>query len=319
MSRRILLIRMVELGDAVSITIPAIRHLQKQSLDAQVDVLTYGKSQELVSLATPDCRMITLDNDHWPDNLLPAMEAFLGLAEKIIGQEYHRIINLDTAFMPCFLARFLSDAGEKVEGNLLGISVQQLIDQVQSQQLQIAYVNDPSQYMQSTYFGMLKWHSPWWQGSVLPENGYGEFYLRACCGWTDIDYDNHLPVSVASHSRTTNKVISLALSMPGYIYSEQAKLVKLLENAGFVVQLDRDTDPMKTRLSRLASSDLLVTLPQVTYALAQGVKCPTLLLCGQVDPRTLMPDYATEMGSEYPGANDLFESIESIFSEAEHE
>lgn len=81
------------------------------------------------------------------------MESFLGLAEDIIIDAYSQIVNLDTAFMPCFLARFLQDAGEPVIGNFLNMSIQKLITRAQAQSLDADYVNLASSYLDSIFLG----------------------------------------------------------------------------------------------------------------------------------------------------------------------
>ncbi|WJG10571.1 hypothetical protein [Aliiglaciecola sp. LCG003] len=317
---RILLIRMLEMGDVASIAVPAIRYLLKKYPDTSIDLLTREPGCEILKLAAPEVQTLTLENDWWPDNILTAMEAFLGLAEKIIGHEYQKIINLDTAFMPCFLARFLKDAGEPVEGNMLSISVQQLIDRVHNQSLQPEYVNNQQNYMQSTYFGMYKWHTPWWEGAVQPDKGYPEFYLKACCGWTDLEMDWDIAVPMKQSSGRGNiKKVTLAVCSSEYQYPQQDELTRLLKQQGVEVAVNDPNQSIAEQLAGLKSSDLLVTLPLGVFALANSVACPTLLLCGQVDPRMLMPDYATDMANELPDAASLCESIMSIFSEDQHD
>ena len=134
-NQKILLIRMLKVGDVACIGIPALRLFKQKFPDADVHFLTYGDGVDIIELAEPDTKIISLGTDQWPNDLLPAMEVFLGLAEQIVGEAYDQIVNLDTAFMPCFLARFLKDAGEEISGNLLNISLAELIEQFQQQTL----------------------------------------------------------------------------------------------------------------------------------------------------------------------------------------
>ena len=323
MSDKILLIRMLGLGDVTCIGIPALRHYQKMHPNAEMHFLTYAAGEEIIKLADPDIEVHALKKGFWPENLLQAMETFLGLAETIIGQGYTKIVNLDTWFMPCFLAKFLKDAGEPVEGNLMGVSVQELLNQFQNQTLQPEYVNDPAAYIQSSWFGMHRWHTPWWQGEFIPDNGYPEFYLKSCCGFSDIDMDWHVNVDADKHFeeiRKEKKVIALAMDARtkerNYPYADQLK--SLLTQEGYFVWTGFDgSESMKQTLAQLKASDLLVTVPSAPQWLATTVSCPCLVVCGDVDPRTLMPDFATDPNPEPVTAISLVESINSIFSEAD--
>ena len=117
--------------------------------------------------------------------------------------------------MPCFLARFLKDAGEPLEGNQLSISVQELIDQIQNQTLQTEYVHDAARYMNSSWFSMARWHTPWWEGAFTPDNGYPEFYLRSCCGFEELVMNMTIdvpPDSKLQQQQRAQNVIALALN-----------------------------------------------------------------------------------------------------------
>ena len=69
------------------------------------------RGAELLRIAEPNVEVLTLENNLWPDDILLAIESFLGMAETIVTIEFDSIINLDTAFMPCFLARFFERCG----------------------------------------------------------------------------------------------------------------------------------------------------------------------------------------------------------------
>lgn len=313
---RVLVVRMLEMGDVASIALPAIRYIKQTTPNAEIYCLTHGQGHELISSMEPEVQQLGLENGHWPDNIFQGLEAFLGVAESIVEIKFDQIINLDTAFMPCFLSRFLKDAGEPVQGNYIGLSLQELIDQIQNQTLQPAYVNDVQQYMQSSFFGMFKWHTQWWQSDVLCDYGYPEFYLKNCCGFSDMNYDPVLlPAPVESQKKSTKKIY-LGLNDLQMPYLHTQTLVQELEQRGFIVEVDEENAPISSRLKGLSASDLVVSLANAVYALANSVGTPTLLVPMQLDPRILMPDYALDMASELPQPEDLADSIASIFEES---
>lgn len=317
---KILIIRMLGLGDVTCIGIPAIRHFKKKFPEAELCVLTYAAGEELLAIAEPDVRLITLKQGDWPDDFLPAIEAFLGLAETLIGESFTQIVNLDTWFMPCFLARFLKDVGESVSGNYLSKSLQQLLTEFEAQTLRPEYVNDPSAYIDSSFMAMPRWHSAWWEFGTLPDYGYPEFFLRFCCGFADIDMNMAITVSEnprLAKVRRRKKVIALATSARteerNYPFGD--KLASLLKQAGYEVWTGFDgSQSMRKTLAKLKATDLLVTVPSAPQWLATCVGCPSLVISGDVEPRTLMPDYATEPGDEPISPEELFDSIRSIFS-----
>ena len=318
---KILLIRMLGLGDVTCIGIPAIRHLKKKFPEAEITVLTYAAGEDIIALAEPDVKLMVMPKGDWPDNIIHAMEKFLMLAERIIGEEFQEIFNLDTWFMPCFLARFLKDAGEPVEGNFMSITVDDLITQLHLQTLQHDYVHNPANYMDSTFFAMARWHTPWWEFGNLPDYGYPEFYLRHCCGFNDIQMDMKIEVDVnpsLRKIRKKQKVIAMATEArtAERHYPHDKELKRNLEKAGFHVWTGFDGSiPMRKTLSKLKATDLLVTVPSAPQWLATTVECPSLIILGDVDGRTLMPDYATEQTKTPIPAEELTESIISIFSE----
>lgn len=314
--KKILIIRMLEVGDVVSIGVSALRYIKKKEPDAEVHFLTYAKGAEIIKLAEPDVHILELEAGQWPDNIVQAMEAFLGIAEQIIGQAYTQILNFDTAFMPCFLSRFLKDAGEPVHGNYMNCSVQELIDQFQAQSLKAEFVNDPAEYMNSTFFGMARLHSAWWESVTLPEYGYPEFYLRQCCGYTDLEMDNVISLQadcqpVAANRPGNNIALSSADPVNKVILLD---LQNLLEEKGYGVWWVDLNESIQPTLEKLMTTALLVATPGAEHWYASSVGCPSLLICGDLDPRILMPDYATEQG-QILTANGLAESIESIFTE----
>lgn len=320
--QNILIIRMLGLGDVTCIGIPAIRYIRKKYPEAKVTVLTYAAGKDVLEIADSELSFLHMASGEWPDDLLKAMEAFLMLAEKVIAGEFDKIINLDTWFMPCLLSRFLKDAGEPVEGNMISISIEELLNQFQAQTLRQDYVHDPAEYIESTFFSMGRWHTPWWQYGSVPDYGYPEFYLRRCCGFSDIEMDLTIDVQPnpsLEKIRKKQKVIALACDArtEERNYPHQKQLQKLLEKAGYYVWTGFDGSiSMRKTLSKLKVTDLLITVPSAPQWLATTVGCPSLVIVGDVDPRTLMPDFATEMSSEPVAPDLLVESVDSIFAEA---
>jgi ADP-heptose:LPS heptosyltransferase len=328
---------MLSSADVCAIGLPVLRYFQKNNPDAQIHFLTFGDGAELIKLAEPSVIIQHVTKEQWPDDFFLAMESFLGFAEQIIGENYSQIINLDTSFMPCFLTRFLADAGEPVSGNYLNMSVEQLLQQVQEQSLQAEYVNTPQAYMASTFSNMYKWHGRWWQAEVEGEGGYPEFYLTKCCGLVADKLDQTIVVNpdkrLAKLSKS-KKVIALCLdqSDDGYNYPYTSRLKKLLEQKGYVVWLDVESkQDVRTLLKMLSASDLMVCKPSGYRWYAQAVNCPTLMLSGASEPAVLMPEFATDPvlpcsqhSSNQSGLSagqcncdkpdDLLESIESIFA-----
>ena len=335
-TEKVLLIRMLSSADVCAIGLPVLRYFQKNNPQAEIHFLTFGDGAELIRLAEPNVIIHHVTQQQWPDNFFLAMESFLGLAEEIVGENYSQIINLDTTFMPCFLARFLADAGEPVSGNYLNMSVQQLIQQFQDKSLQAEYVNSPQAFMASSFVNMHKWFGRWWQYDAEYEGGYPEFYLTKCCGLVVDKLDQAINVGVDKRlvkKAKSNKVIGLCFgqSDDGYLYPHTERLKKLLEQKGFVVWTEQETKGnIRSLLKMLAATDLMVCKPSGHRWYAQAVDCATLLVSGNSEPALLMPEFATDPVSpcmlhsvsqnsiavvdcNCDKAEDLVESIESIF------
>ena len=335
-TEKVLLIRMLSSADVCAIGLPVLRYFQKNNPQAEIHFLTFGDGAELIRLAEPNVVIHHVTQQQWPDNFFLAMESFLGLAEEIVGENYSQIINLDTTFMPCFLARFLADAGEPVSGNYLNMSVQQLIQQFQDESLQAEYVNSPQAFMASSFVNMHKWFGRWWQYDAEYEGGYPEFYLTKCCGLVVDKLDQAINVGVDKRlvkKAKSNKVIGLCFgqSDDGYLYPHTERLKKLLEQKGFVVWTEQETKGnIRSLLKMLAATDLMVCKPSGHRWYAQAVDCATLLVSGNSEPALLMPEFATDPVSpcmlhsvsqnsiavvdcNCDKAEDLVESIESIF------
>jgi ADP-heptose:LPS heptosyltransferase len=341
-AEKVLLIRMLSSGDVCAIGLPVLRYFQKTLPDAEIHFLTFGDGAELIKLAEPNVQVKHLTQAQWPDDFFLAMDSFLGLAEEIIGETYSQIVNLDTTFMPCFLARFLADAGEPVSGNYLNMSVQQLLQQVQDKSLQTDYVNSTQAFMASSFVNMHKWHGRWWQFDTEYEGGYPEFYLTKCCGLVDDNLQQTIVVNADKRlvkKAKSNKVIGLCLSQTddGYLYPYAERLKKLLEQKGFVVWSDNDAkQDIRSLLKMLSASDLMVCKPSGYRWYAQSVDCATLMISGVSEPALLMPEFATDpvppcmqhavnqnnidtLNCNCDKAEDLVESIESIFVHLEEQ
>lgn len=314
--QKILLIRMLGFGDVTCIGIPALRYYQARYPDAEIHFMTYAAGKEIIQLAEPDVTVTGLDKGQWPDDIVAAMDVFLQLAQPIISENYTEIVNLDTWFMPCFLARFLKDVGMPVTGNTLTRSIDAILQAFETRTLSPAYVNDPAHYMASDWPGMAAWHTPWWLSSEPIAGGYPAFYLQQCCGFADLKLDMHIDlpnplpatdepaplIAVATEARTQERN-----------YPHKAELMSLLAQRGYVAWSQFDGSvPLAATLARLQQSDLLITVPSAPQWLAASVGTPSYVLSGNVDPRTLMPAYATPMGARPPSAAQIVDAIDAI-------
>ncbi|MEP2650958.1 MAG: hypothetical protein ABJH06_03105, partial [Paraglaciecola sp.] len=230
---KILLIRMLSTADVCAIGLPVARYFQQQHSNAEVHFLTFGDGGRLMQLAEPNLTIHTVKKAQWPDDFFQALEAFLAIAETIVGETYTKIVNLDTTFMPCFLARFLKDAHEPVSGNYLNMSISSLLEKVQSQQLQADYVNSEQAYLDSSFTTMYKWQTQWWEFGDTPDGGYPEFYLKRCCGLVTDSLSqsiNVVPDKRLTKKAKLKKVVGLCLKQADdqHSYSQTPELKKLL-------------------------------------------------------------------------------------------
>ncbi|TDF39437.1 hypothetical protein EYS14_07935 [Alteromonadaceae bacterium M269] len=309
--KKILIIRMHDPSDVVAVGLPAVRYFKQQFPEADLELLTYGPQTEFIKLAEPRLQVMPLPQEPWPDNIIPAMEYFIGIAGKIIEGEYSQIVNLDTSFMPCFLARFLKDAGEPVVGNFIGMSVEQLLTEFQQQSLSPDYVNQSQNYLQSSFLGMPKWRNMWWQFGTTPDNGYPEFYLRHCCGFDQLDFE--LQVDVEANHTLLKKQMSGPVIAVGQL-PEEKEILKRLEKEGYEAWALSDyQDSVRKTLSCLKASDLIISQPDTSYWYAKSAGCKTLLISGDIEPTTLMPDYATELGESLV-IDELLSDIRELFA-----
>ncbi|WP_414830116.1 glycosyltransferase family 9 protein [Alteromonas sp. H39] len=311
MSEKILLIRMAEQGDVLAIGLPAVRYFQKRYSNAQITVLTYGSCGVFFEKGAPQVQVMRLEQGHWPDNIVIAMETFLGLAEKVVAENFSHIVNLDTAFMPCFLARFLKDAGEPVEGNFLSYPVAELIDELQQETLKPAKVSDAETYLASTWLTFGQWFTQWWDSAAPPAGGYPEYFLKRCCGLRDIDIDMTLPASAIPPVKPYIAIYN-ETAQQGLLDTQA--FTRLLGEKGVQYrELSGDGD-ITENLQLVKGAELLVTIPSAFQWYAVATQTPTLLLAGSFDPRITMPDYATTVNQPIDAeviVNDIVNLLES--------
>jgi len=141
------------------------------------------------------------------------MESFSVIAENIISIGYDKNINLDTWFMPCFLARLLKDSGLQLTGNFINLPISELLNKLEQNQLASAYVEDPLNYLESSFPKISNWLIPWWED--YPSNmAYPEFYLNYCCGYQgkiDISLDIAANEEIKEEAQG-RKIIALSCS-----------------------------------------------------------------------------------------------------------
>lgn len=290
-SNKILITRLVGLGDVASILIPAVRLLKSANPDASIDVLTYQAGVELMSLSADVSNVLSISAEQWPSDLLPATQSFLEIAKVVAMQGYERVICLDTWFMPCFLARVLKDIGLNVEGNYIDMPAAHFLENLKKGILSAEYFQYTN-YMESSYPGMVNWQKPWWQ-EIPGYAHYPDFYLRHCCGF--MEYPSLANISVlpdTEFQRQSQGRKIIAVSFKGSTaikhYKKPTELVQKLESAGYMVWSQFDGSlPMEKTLGRLAVSNLLITVATSTQWLARLVGCPSLMLPGAMHPSIL--------------------------------
>lgn len=290
MSQKILITRLVGLGDVASILIPAARMVRRAEPQAQIDVLTYQAGVELMSLCKDVNNVLSITEEQWPRDLEPATQSFLDIAKVIAMQGYDRIVCLDTWFMPCFLARVLKDIGLNVEGNFIDLPVADFFEKLNGGQLSATYFQHTN-FMASSYPRMADWQTAWW---LKPHDSahYPEFYLKHCCGLGDtVEFDLPVEPDQAFKEQAAGKKI-IAVSFKGSTayktYPHADALTQRLQDEGYVVWSRFDGSlPMQTTMGRLAVTDLLITVATSTQWLAKLVGCPSLMIPGAMHPATL--------------------------------
>ena len=290
----ILLIRLMGLGDVASILVPAVRIYKQRYANATITALTYQAGGEIMALHPEVDDVICLDTAQWPDDLLPAVTQFMQLGESIAAKQFDLIVNLDTWFMPCFLARALQDAGIKTQGNYLNQSIEAFMKMAIGGDISQGYFDKPGHYMASTFPRMQQWTIPWWD--QYPNTGYPDFYLRECCGFSET-LNMRLPCSPDKDllNDAAGRPI-VALSMRGRAeyknYRHTAQLTEQLGSSGVYCwsQFDGSVS-MQTTLNRLNASQLLLTVPTSTQWLGRLAGCPSLVLSGPMSPKLLDAEF----------------------------
>jgi ADP-heptose:LPS heptosyltransferase len=294
---KVLIIRMMGLGDVASILIPAVNMIHQQHTHACIDVLTYGAGVELMSLVPTVNAVLAVSAAQWPGDIDKAIPSFIDIAQVVISQNYDLIINLDTWFMPCFLARLLKDSGANVQGNFINLSVDALIHKIQRNTLTQSYFQTPNLYLVSSYPNMADWSMPWW--NQYPNITYPEFYLQHCCGFEqEVNMSLSVEPDLAFKLQAETKPI-IALSLSGSKASKQYAhgevLQSFLEQSGFFVWGRFDGSvPMQATLARLKVTDLLITVATSTQWLAKLVECPSLMIPGALPPSVLGAELVVE-------------------------
>lgn len=285
------------LGDVASILIPAVKLIYYKYPQAAIDVLTYGAGVELMVLVPEVGAVLAVTPEQWPSDIDKAISSFMGVAEVIVSQQYDLIINLDTWFMPCFLARVLKDAGLDIQGNIINFSIDDLFHKINSNTLTQSYFQTPSQYLESTYSQMADWTTPWW--NQYPNIAYPEFYLNHCCGFErtiDISLSAEADLDFKQQAKG-KKIVALSLSgsKTSKQYREADALRMQLEQGSFFVwsQFDGSVS-MQTTLGRLKVTDLLITVATSTQWLAKLVGCPSLMIPGALPPSVLGAELVVE-------------------------
>ena len=291
---RILLIRCMGLGDVASILAPAVSIYKNHYSTAVITTLTYEAGAEIMQLHPEVDDVITIKKEDWPDDLVPALDMFMRLAQFIAAKNFDLVVNLDTWFMPCFLTQILRDAGVTAIGNHLNQGAEKLFSRALTHQLSQDYFDFPSNYMDSTFPNMTEWSCPWW--TRYSEISYPEFYLRFCYGFDDYPA-LRLPCEADTDllKRADGRPI-VAISTRGrsdykqYRYSDE--LIQTLNDKGIFCWSEFDGSvTIKVTLNRLHSSKLIVTVPTSTQWLGRLAGCPSLMLPGPMPPSLLGAEF----------------------------
>lgn len=315
---------MMGFGDVASILIPAVKIIHRQYPKSAIHVLTFGAGVELMSLVPEVDTVLAVAAEQWPGDIDKAISSFMGVADIVVSQHYDLIINLDTWFMPCFLARVLKDFGLDIQGNYINLSIDNLFHKIQSNSITQAYFQSPNLYLDSSYPDMADWTTPWW--NRYPDIAYPEFYLQHCCGFNEnVDISLTVDADLNFKQLAGNKKI-IALSLSGSKVSKQyrqsEKLGYQLEQAGFFVwgQFDGSAS-MQTTLSRLKVTDLLVTVATSTQWLAKLVACPSLMIPGALPPSVLGAEIVVDkvLNCQYCHQNQCTENLNFACMDISHE
>jgi ADP-heptose:LPS heptosyltransferase len=291
---KILIIRMMGLGDVASILVPAVTLYRKKYPNAHICVLTYEAGGEIMELHPGVDQVMSITKGQWPEDLLPATREFMRIGQLISAEQFDLIANLDTWFMPCFLARALRDVGFTVEGNYINRPVEDVLRKAADGVLSQSFFEKPAQYMESSFQNMYQWTVPWWQ--KFPGMGYPAFYLQKCCGF-DGSIDISLPCTPDPElvAEAEGRPI-IALSMRGralyknYGYAESLVNQLTIHGVHCWSQFDGSV-PIRATLNKLCASSLLITVPTSSQWLARLAGCPSLVLPGPMSPSLLDAEF----------------------------
>lgn len=296
---KILVIRLMGLGDVASILVPAIKLIHRQIPGSTVDAMTYEAGVDLVRLMPEASDVMAITRQDWPDDVVAGIASFGAIAEQVISRKYDLVINLDTWFMPCFLARVLKDTGLNVLGNYLDSAVSQFLDRLYRKDMTQEYFENPSLFMASSFPHMDDWHRLAWWKDLDAKNGYPDYYLNHCCG-LEGEIDISLDVAADDSFRdSANGRKIVAVSAAGRAASKTYRhgdaLVQLLRDNGFHVWSQFDGSlPIASVLARLKVTDLLITVPTSSRWLARLVACPVLIIPGCEPPALTAAEIAID-------------------------
>lgn len=287
------------LGDVASILVPSVKLISRSFADSHIDVLTYGAGVELMQLVPEVENVLAVQPEQWPSDLSQAMESFFVIAAQIEHKKYDLIINLDTWFMPCFLARVLKDSGQCVIGNYLNRPVSDFYSGLLAKRYDQEFFQTQKRFIESTFPLIGDWWEYGWWTRPEAANGYPAYYLNHCCG-LDGDLDFRLDISPDEdflRAARGKPIVALSASGSGdqKQYRHRESLAKMLAESGYVVWSDFDGSlPIKDLLSRLKVSDLLISVPTSSRWFARLVDCPVLLIPGAEPPSMTAPDLFVE-------------------------
>jgi hypothetical protein len=188
--------------------------------------------------------------------------------------------------------------------------------------------------MESSFFTMSAWFSAWWL-SETPDLGYPEYYLARCCGFNPLSFDMSVNIEPDSDiDKMRQPVVALCLqeSDDGYLYPFISELASGLKQNGFACWQQTPQDSAVSLIAKLKASQLVVTKSAAIRWYAQAVGTKVLLISGAIEPRMLMPDYATDTatpslsqttnihlsGNLGDSAGDLVESISDLLKQKLH-
>ena len=280
---KILIIRLLGLGDVASILIPAARMIKAENPSNTVDVLTYAAGVELADLCPEIRDVLAVEKEQWPDDPVKAITSFSSIAFFLTQREYDQIYCIDTWFMPCFLATYLKEIGLNVRGNFISKGTQEITQSVISGAADPSYFKE-SNFLESTFKNMDSWKGEWWNTFTEYEN-YARFFLLHCCSLQG-KYDLTLkvdPDEALSAIASDQKIIAVNHTGSGKNkdYKNYRELVDSLERSGFYVWSRFDgSQPLLKTLRMLHATDLVVTVATSTQWLAQAVGTASLVIPG---------------------------------------